>query len=485
MPIDIKLKLSQSQQLIMTPQLQQAIKLLQLSRLEMQDVITQEVLENPVLEDLQEGPEDQPAEDKNETPSEKEEKQTESEKQEVQEKPKEGKDDFDWDNYIESYNSSSSSQSIKPPDDLPTIENTLTKQPTLYDHLMWQLTMIGETKEFKIISEAIIGNINGDGYLLSTTEEIATKLNRPIEEVEKVLNILQTFDPPGVFARDLKECLMIQARILKLDGYDDIMGVINNHLPNLEKKNYAAIAKDLKIQLEDVYEIVKIIMNMEPKPGREYSGEDIHYITPDVYIKRLGDDFIVLLNEDGLPKLKISNFYKNALGEKNTSSQTKEYIQQKLKSAVWLIKSIHQRQRTIYKVAESIVKFQKDFFKTGVNSLKPMVLRDVAEDINMHESTISRVTTNKYMHTDHGIFELKFFFNSGISRTEGTTEIASESVKAKIKQIVENENPKDPISDQKIVELLKRDNIDIARRTVAKYREMLGILSSSKRKKVF
>jgi len=467
MAIDLKLKLTQSQQLIMTPQLQQAIKLLQLSRLELQDVVSTELLENPVLEDQV----DSPGETENkDDPPEREEM--------LNKKATEKQDDFDWNNYIETYNSNSSAPAIKPPDDLPSIESTLTRQPTLYDHLMWQLTMMGVSRDFKI-------NVNGDGYLTTTLEDISEKLKKPLEEVERVFEILKTFDPPGIFARDLKECLLIQAKLLKITSNENLIKVINTHLHNLEKKNYNAISRDLKIPLESVYEIIKIIMNMEPKPGRAYSGEEIHYITPDVYIKNIAGEFVIMLNEDGLPRLKISNFYKHALQGKETPDVTKEYIQQKFKSAVWLIKSIHQRQRTIYRATEAIVKFQKDFFKYGIGHLKPMVLKDVAEEIGMHESTISRVTTNKYLHSDHGLFELKYFFNSGIGRMHGDNDIASESVKAKLKQIIENEDEQRPVSDQKIVELLKRDNIEIARRTVAKYREMMGILSSSKRRKVF
>ena len=475
MAIDLKLKLTQTQQLIMTPQLQQAIKLLQLSRLELQDVISTEILENPVIEESVEVLGD----------AKSKEEKTEQEKQVIADQAvKEKENDFDWNNYIESYNSSSSAPAMKPPDDMPSIEASLSKQPTLFDHLMWQLSMMGVQREFKIIAESFIGNINGDGYLTSTVEDIAEKLQMPLEEVEKVFNILQTFDPPGVFSRDLKECLLIQAKLLNIDDHN-LITVINDHLHDLEKKNYNIISKALKIPVEAVYDIVKIIMALEPKPGRAYNGEEIHYITPDVYVKKIADEYVILLNEDGLPKLKISNFYKNALQEKGTSSMTKEYIQEKLKSAVWLIKSIHQRQRTIYKTTESIVKFQKDFFDHGTNYLKPMVLKTVADDIGMHESTISRVTTNKYVHTDHGLFELKYFFNSGIGRTHGDQDIASESVKSKIKNLIDNEDPKKPVSDQKLVELLKRDNIDIARRTVAKYRELLGILSSSKRRKLF
>jgi RNA polymerase sigma-54 factor len=223
---------------------------------------------------------------------------------------------------------------------------------------------------------------------------------------------------------------------------------------------------------------------MDPKPGRAYMIDDTQYVTPDVYVYKVGDDYVVSMNDEGLPRLKISNFYKNMLKVKDKGDKTQEYVQEKLRAAVWLIKSIHQRQRTIYKVVESIVKHQKEFFNKGASFIKPMVLRDIAADIGMHESTVSRVTTAKYVHTPQGIYELKYFFNSGINTTDGES-LASESVKLKIKDLVAKENVKSPLSDQKIVDLLKKDGIEIARRTVAKYRDLLKILPSSRRKKMF
>jgi RNA polymerase sigma-54 factor len=263
----------------------------------------------------------------------------------------------------------------------------------------------------------------------------------------------------------------------------EIVAIIERHLKHLESKNYAVIAKDLKISIEEVVKAVKVISRLEPKPGRAYSGEEPQYITPDVYVHKMGDKYVTVLNDDGLSKLRISGMYRAAL-KNGKAGEAKEYIQEKLRSAVWLIRSIHQRQRTIYKVTESIVKFQRDFLDKGIAHLKPLILRDVAEDIGMHESTVSRVTTNKYVHTPQGIYELKFFFNSAINRTGGD-EIASEAVKSHIKQIVAAEDARHPHSDQRIVEILKGQGIEIARRTVAKYREVLGILPSSKRKKYF
>jgi RNA polymerase sigma-54 factor len=295
-----------------------------------------------------------------------------------------------------------------------------------------------------------------------------------------VLARVQEFDPPGIAARNLQECLLLQARHVGADD-DLLLGIINKHLSNLEKHNYAAIAKDLNQPLEEVYEATKVVMAFDPKPGRAYSDEESNYITPDVHIQKVGDKYFVVANDDGLPKLKISDFYRVALSK---GPKAREYIQERLRSAQWLIRSIQQRQRTIVRVTESILRFQREFFEKGSAYLKPLILRDVADDIGMHESTVSRVTTNKYVHTPQGIFELKYFFNSGITRSDGD-DLASEAVKLKIKQIVANEDPKHPHSDQKIVELLLEQNIEIARRTVAKYREQLRIQPSSKRKQVF
>jgi RNA polymerase sigma-54 factor len=308
---------------------------------------------------------------------------------------------------------------------------------------------------------------------------------------EKVLKIIQRLDPVGCAARDLRECLLVQAKVFitEGEGKDDpdaelLPAIIRKHLKAVESKKYQAIARDLQVSLEEVVAAVKLLSHLDPKPGRNYSGEEPQYITPDVYIHKIGEEYVTVLNDDGLSKLRISQHYRNAL-KNGASAQSKEYIQEKLRSAVWLIRSIHQRQRTIVKVTDSIIKFQREFLDKGIAFLKPLILRDVAEDIGMHESTVSRVTTNKYVHTPQGIYELKFFFNSSIARANGGDDIASEAVKNQIKQIVSGEPGDKPYSDQRIVEILRSQNVDIARRTVAKYREVLGILPSSKRKRYF
>jgi RNA polymerase sigma-54 factor len=493
------LSLKQTLQLVMTPQLQQAIKLLQLSRLELNDLVHKEMLENPVLEDSPEGQEGgeegaPTAAERAEETKEKIAERIERIEQTGEVKGDQGVADIDWEQYLDQYASAPPvGPRMRPSEDLPSYENVLAKKASLSDHLSWQLRLSDLAEDDQAIGAQIIMSLNSDGYLVADDEDrlggktavmsIAESMEVSEEDVEKVLKVVQQFDPVGVAARNLKESLLTQASHLKIEN-GLVYAIIESHLPQLERKNFQAIARALKVSREEVLEAVKLIAQLEPRPGRIYAEEGPQYITPDIYVHRMEDDYVIVLNEDGLPKLRISSYYRKALSKASRGGETRNYIQEKLRSAVWLIRSIHQRQRTIYRVTESIVKFQRKFFDQGIAHLKPLVLRDVAEDLGLHESTVSRVTTNKYVHTPRGIFELKFFFNSGIRRTNGD-DVASESVKEKIRQIVGGENSEKPLSDREIVELLRQQNIDIARRTVAKYREMLGILPSVKRKKMF
>jgi RNA polymerase sigma-54 factor len=329
----------------------------------------------------------------------------------------------------------------------------------------------------------IIGNLNEDGQLQVSLEEIASQNGFDPAIVEGVIQKVQAFDPPGVAARDLRECLLLQAQQV-FPGEKLVQRIISDHLGLLAKRNYQAIAKELQVPMEEVVRLSRLISELDPKPGRGFSEENIPYITPDVYVYKVGDEYIVVLNEDGLPKLRINPYYRDILREQaQPTGGAKEYINEKIRSALWLIKSIHQRQRTIYRVAKSIVKFQREFLDKGVAFLKPMVLKDVAMDVDMHESTISRVTSSKYMHTPQGIFELKYFFNSSINTARGEN-IASESVKEKIREILSKEDGQKPYSDQELVEILRKQDILIARRTVTKYREMIGVLPSTRRKQI-
>ena len=496
MGMEMRQEMKLSQQLVMTPQLQQAIRLLQLSRMELAELVHDEMLENPILDDEMDL-ENERSREKDEMGGD-EQQLHQLEGAGSTETPLEGSvvdgvaqteikgdatavNEIDWENYLDNY-------SMGPPmpafrgdgEELPSLEATLTKPASLHDHLAWQLKMTNLPQEQLEIGMEILGNIDADGYFKDPPlEELAADLGADPMLCEQVLEKIQSFDPIGVGARSLAECMLIQCIAA---GQDDDLCVkmIKSHLGNLEKKNYQAIARDLKQPLEEIYEAAKVIMDFDPRPGRQYSTDDPHYVTPDVYIHKVGDKYFVVPNDDGLPKLKISGFYKNAMGN---SAASKDYVQDKLRSAQWLIRSIQQRQRTIIKVAESILKFQREFFDKGIAHLKPLILRDVAEDIGMHESTVSRVTTSKYVHTPQGIFELKFFFNSSINRVDGDA-IASESVKEKIRRIIQAEDPRRPLSDQRIAEMLRTANIDIARRTVTKYREAMNLLSSTKRRRV-
>lgn len=496
--MEIKQQLRLSQQLVMTPQLQQAIRLLQLSRLELIDEVRKELDNNPVLSEDEPGerspdaearhasrPNDEPVFDRATERSE-EARQTEKVTREV-----------DWEKFLEN-------RTLQQPlpsgrggfEELPPIEQNLTKPRSLHDHMLWQLQMSDFTDVERRFAELVIGNLDERGYLDLkgverqdgsrtpdlTIEDLAGEAGLHPDDAPLVLEMIQNFDPIGVAARDLRECLLIQA---KQYGYDDVeIEIIENHLHHLEKHNYQAISREMKIPVEEVYEAAKEIQKLESRPARNFTDTDDRTIgiTPDVYVIKDGEEFVVLDNDRGVQRLYINETLTKRLMK---DPSAKEFIGEKLRNAQWLIRAIEQRRKTIIRVAECIVEKQRDFFEKGVAHLKPMILRDVAEAVGMHESTISRVTTNKYMHTPQGLFELKYFFNSSIRRV-GEDDIASESVKQAIKKIIEDEDKSNPLSDQAIVEMLEsKEGIKIARRTVAKYREMLGILASSKRKRLF
>ena len=483
----LKQQMKQTLGMTMTPQLQQAIKILQMSVTELQHEINDALVENPTLEEGHEAMEADSSVSNIGAAGEGEDKKNPTENQSPKDEITDAKDDFDWQTYVEQ---SSGNREYMPttknfnPDELPDFEQILSKPTSLYDHLRWQLRLSvpDDSKEMEI-GEEIIGNLNDDGYLVVLVEELEQRLGVDRAEIEAVLFRIQRFDPPGVAARDLKECLMIQAE--QLEYHDDLVELIENYMPELETKNYASIAKGMEMELEDVVEICKLVHQMEPKPGRMFASGEPSYVVPDIYVVNSAGKFSVVLNEDGIPRLKVSKTYQDQLNNGDLKGEAKSYVKDKLKGAVWLMRSIYQRQRTIYRVTESILHRQMDFFLKGPQHLKPMVLKDVAEELELHESTISRVTTNKFVHTPHGIFELKYFFNSAISRSDGEGDMASESVKQKIKELIGAEDPKKPLSDQAVAKALKEENISIARRTVAKYREALGILPSNKRKKYF
>jgi RNA polymerase sigma-54 factor len=476
-----KLDLRLTQKLVMTPQLQQAIKLLQLSRLELSQVVEQEMVENPLLEEvLQETLEE---ESNGEAPDENSEAKTE-EGSETELSADELRSQ--WEDYLEDdFDRGRNAQTVDhTAEDLPSYEQTLTRPTTLLEHMVSQLDLVRILPKEREIGLSIIGNIDENGYLRLPVEEIARTMGIAVESVEEVLGIIQGLDPSGIGARDLAECLLIQ---LRDRGNKDpvVESIIRGHMADIEDRKYKAVARSLNITLEDVVQAVKVIEGLEPKPGRPFFLNEAQTIIPDVYVVKTETGYEVMLNEDGLPRLHISPFYRKMLTSKAiASSSTRQYLNEHFKSAIWLIRSIEQRNRTIFKVATSIVEHQKEFLDRGLSHLRPLVLRQVAEDISMHESTISRVTTNKYIHTHQGIFELKFFFTNSVSASsDHQNGLSSVSVREVIRGIVDEERSGRPLKDQEIVDRLKEKDIHIARRTVAKYRTELNIPSATRRRR--
>ncbi len=492
MALELKQSLKLSQQLVMTPQLQQAIKLLQLSRLELAETIQQEMELNPLLEEvvgLESDGEPASTPDELASPAAAEEfaKPESEQTAEVEMEPTASLGEIDWENYLNEYDTGPGGEGGggvrgRDDDDLPSRLDILTAKPSLESHLRWQLDLSRVNDQEREVGRFIIGNLDRNGFLMVGPEEIAEQTNCPPELAARMIATIQEMDPPGVAARDLRECLLLQ--LARLGLADSLAArIVADHLKLLETRNYPALIKATAASATEVNAAVEVITSLDPRPGRVYSDEEPQYITPDVYVYKLGDEYVIMLNDDGLPRLRVSGYYRDILGKESTApGETKNYVQDKLRSAMWLIKSIQQRQRTIYRVVESILKFQREFFEQGIAFLKPLVLRDVAEDVGMHESTISRVTSNKYVHTPQGIFELKYFFNSSIA-THGGDALASESIKQRIKSIIQHEDQKKPLSDNTIAEIFEKENIQLARRTVAKYREQLGILPSKLRRR--
>src|SRR6267378_87725 len=488
MALEIRQVQKLTQQLVMTPQLQQAIKLLQLSRVELEEMVTKELQENPALE---EGPAEE-AEASGEPRSEIQVSVPENGSELVLNRELSAVDKIgtlDWQEYLDTHSNSihgslTAEATSDDGDSPPSWENSLTKKTTLEDHLIWQLRLSKITERESTIGSYVIQNLDQNGYLVLSREEICTATGSSAEEVEAVLRRIHFFDPVGVAAQDLRECLLIQLENLQLS---DCLAakIIANYLHFLESKRYEKLAKDLGVTIDEIAEAAHLIATLEPKPSRGLEQDEVRTVLPDVFVEKVGDEYVIFLNDDGVPRLRVNSLYRRLAGQEGAAEeQARQYLQEKVRAAHWLIKSIQQRQQTLFRVTQSIFKFQQEFLDHGVSSLRPMVLRDVAEDIDMHESTVSRATANKYVHTPQGLFELKFFFQSGLRSGNGD-DVASESVKEKIRGIIGSEDPRKPHSDQHIAALLSNDSIDIARRTVAKYREAMGILPSSKRRQPF
>jgi RNA polymerase sigma-54 factor len=466
-----RLDLRLTQRLVLTPSLQQAIKLLQYSRQELVQYIRQELLENPTLEELQAEPIG-PAPEVAPAPVV---------VGEPDAAPSPDGDDENWTRYLESYDESFEQRGGA--EEAPEYESALSHAESLADHLEQQLTVAVSTDEERLIGMEIIGNIDDNGYLQTTVEEVATLLAVSADAVLAVLRLVQAFDPPGVGARDISECLAIQ---LEQRGEAGTLAdrVVRQHLSDLEARRYKRIASVQKVPLEAVFDAARTIGELEPHPGRLFAGDTASTIVPDITITKDGDDYQVSLIEDGLPQLRINGFYRRMYRRGGLEATDREFIEKKVNSARWLIKSILQRQETILKVTRSIVKFQRDFFDRGIDHLRPLVLRTVADDIQMHESTVSRVTSNKYAQTPQGLFELKYFFNSGIGRSGGADSMASVSVQDLLQKIVAAEDPAHPLSDLEIVRRLNQEHgLDIARRTVAKYRSILRLPPANRRRR--
>jgi RNA polymerase sigma-54 factor len=476
MAISQKLHTKLVQKLILTPSLQQAIKLLPMSTLELSELLNQEMVENPMLEEVP-TEELQPVEAQQDKPEEQ--KATEKEKGDTW-------DDQDYEyffgDYLDDGYRPKTPTEVK---ELPPIENTLSTAASLSDHLLWQLSMQTDDATTREIGEAIIGNLDDDGYLVATVEELAAMGPWPTDHVEKALALVQGFDPVGVASRDLQECLLIQLRHFGHGGTASEK-IVMEHMRLLQNHQVPELARKLGTSIEDLKQHIELIRHLDPKPGSRHNPSQSQYVIPDVYVVKVEDAYVAVLNEEGLPQLRISPAYRRLLdkGTPENTDETRAYVKDKFRSALWLIKSVEQRQKTIHKVATSIINFQRDFLDHGIEYLRPLVLRDVANDIGMHESTVSRVVTNKYMHTPQGVFEMKYFFHSGIASSYGEA-VSSVTIKQRIRKIIEQEDPRKPLSDSKIVSILQREGLELARRTIAKYREELKIPTSNQRKVLY
>ena len=496
MALEQKLHLRLSQRLVMTPSLQQAIKLLQMSKLELEEVLNQEMVENPVLEEEQEeetARETEPAEAPEAPPAAGEEAPAQAaatpeapaEAEAAPEPERDSFEEIDFDSYFEDYLDAAYNPRQYEDSEQTPLENTLSSTPGLQEYLTWQLSMSDAGPAVREIAAYLIGNIDEDGYLRVAREEIRQAGFENEGEIEQALGLVRSFDPPGICAFDLPDCLMLQIRALKIEN-PLIEKIVTEHWPEFLNRQFPQLSKSLAVGMSELQAVVEIIKNLEPKPGRKYSNERTIYVEPDVAVRKIGDEYVIQLNEDGLPKLRISAAYRRMLrgGNGAIGQEAAAYLKDKMRSAVWLIKSLDQRQRTIYKVADSIVRHQREFLDKGIECLRPLVLRDVANDIGMHESTVSRVVSNKYIHTPRGLFPMKYFFHSGIDSSTGA-DVSSLSIKSKIARYIADEDTRRPHSDARIMQRLRAEGIQIARRTVAKYREELRIPSSSQRKQSF
>ncbi|MDT3698878.1 MAG: RNA polymerase factor sigma-54 [Thermincola sp.] len=464
MRMGFRITQEQTQKLIMTPELRVAIKILQLSTVELVQYIDQQLIENPVLE-VVEGPVEHEAEEPVEKASE-----------------KENQVDIDWEQYFEDAGEPKAEKTVNRDRENRPFDNFVTAVPNLHDHLLFQLSMANLPKNEWDVGEFLILSLDDNGYLQCSINEAAVRCGVTVETAEKILKVIQGFDPPGIAARDIRECLLIQYEQLEIKN-ELLKKLIENYLGELAEGKMMKVAKKLGVSLPDIQKAVDELKLLEPKPGRKFSVSDnVRYIVPDLVVERVDGEYIIMVNDVSAPRLTLNPFYKELVRTGSSDPESRKFLESKLNSAVWLMRSIEQRRGTLYKVARYIVDAQVDFFEKGIKYLKPMILKHVADATGLHESTVSRATSNKYMQTPKGLFELKFFFSSGISHIQGSA-VSSEAVKKIIRELIDAEDSQKPLSDQKIADILQDKGMDISRRTVAKYRDETGILSSARRRR--
>lgn len=464
MNLDFELNLSQQQKLVMTQQMQMSIKMLQMSSIELNEYVEKEMEENPLLE------------------KEYNEKSQES----LINKENDFNDKIDYDKFIKylDFEDYRHENNYKGEDEVSPF-NFISREESLREYLTTQLGEIEIINSQKKICKYIIENLDGKGYLPDSISDIAVQLKVSENKVLEALKIVQAFDPDGIGARNLEECLKLQLRKKDIDD-KNLFYIIDNHLNNIAENKYNVISKDLNITPKQAQEYGDIIKKLEPKPSRGfYTGDETKYIVPDAFIKKLDEEFFIIMNDNSIPRLSINNVYKALVSNgENNDKAAEEYVKNKINGAVFLIKSIEQRKSTLYSVLKEIVDYQREYFDNGIKYLKPMTLKDIADKIEMHESTVSRAIREKYIYTDRGIVKIKDLFTTGISsESQNSDSMSSSSVKGKIKELIEKEDAKDPLSDQKICDILNSQGMNISRRTVAKYREEMNIKSSSKRKR--
>ena len=501
MAFEPKMGLTQGlrQSLVITPQLKQAIKILQLAQVDLAQLMAEEAEQNPTLDVLDAGEEEIDLDAAQPTPDERMQELSDptaeapgpqADESATEIAPENSNlSDINWEEYLSDWAANSSQGSMSAgggsdwdEDRRPSVENTLSRASTLADHLTWQLRMGEFSPEERAIGDILVGNADDNGYLRIDVGDAAFEAGADVATVERVLLRMQEFEPAGVLARDLRECLLIQLR-QRGEGDGVAAAIVRDHLPLLEAKRFDRLARELGVDSDEVARATALVSSLEPKPGRDFASQDVRYVVPDVFVEKMDGEWVVLLNDDGMPRLRVSAAYRRMLSDEDGSTEAKNYIREKLSAAQWLIRSIQQRQSTLFKVTTSIVRFQRDFLDRGVKALRPLRLKDVAEEIGMHESTVSRATANKWVHTPQGTLELKYFFTSSIRSSDGD-DLSAESVKEQIRGIIESEDPRKPFSDQHIAQVLAGSNVEIARRTVAKYREIMGILPSSKRRQM-